>query len=61
MIDTPEPGAQRAKKPYSEPTLIQVPLKPEETVLGSCKTSGSGAGPGGTTCHSPSACSSLAS
>ncbi len=26
------------KKPYQKPTLHRVPLKPEEAVLGSCKS-----------------------
>lgn len=38
--------SEKAKKPYRKPEFIQVPLRPEEAVLGHCKTSGS-AGPGG--------------
>ena len=42
---------QRTKRAYSKPELVQVPLRPEEAVLGNCKVSGA-TGPGGTeTCH----------
>jgi hypothetical protein len=35
------------KKPYEKPEVKQIPLKPEEAVLGFCKTAGGGAGSGG--------------
>jgi len=35
------------KKPYSKPEVKQVPLRPEEAVLGGCKILGGGTGPGG--------------
>jgi len=37
------------KKPYVKPEIKQVQLKPEEAVLGGCKTS-SAAGPARVTC-----------
>jgi hypothetical protein len=49
-----------AKKPYSKPDITQVSLRPEEAVLGSCKTAKI-SGPGQVRCSVPSACSSLAS
>ena len=48
------------KKPYSKPEISQVSLRPEEAVLGSCKTTKI-SGPAQSHCSSPSACSSLAS
>jgi len=33
-----EPGP--TKKPYEKPTLSEVALRPEEAVLGNCKTAG---------------------
>ncbi|MDH3446134.1 MAG: hypothetical protein OEN50_19580 [Deltaproteobacteria bacterium] len=47
-------------KTYSKPELRRIQLRPEEAVLGACKTGGS-AGPGQGTCSSPSACSSIGS
>jgi hypothetical protein len=34
--DPPDPAAQR--KPYEKPTLSEVALRPDEAVLGNCKT-----------------------
>jgi hypothetical protein len=48
------------KRPYAKPDIKQVSLRPEEAVLGSCKTAAI-SGPGQAKCSSPSACSSLAS
>ena len=48
------------KKPYVKPDVQQVSLRPEEAVLGSCKTNKI-SGPGQGKCSSPSACSSLTS
>ena len=36
----PDNGPER--KPYEKPTLSQVALRPEEAVLGNCKTMGVG-------------------
>lgn len=44
-----------ARKPYEKPEIKQVPLRPEEAVLGSCKNN-IAIGPGGGGCHSPSPC-----
>jgi hypothetical protein len=53
---------QGSKKPYTKPELSVVPLRPEEAVLGSCKTNSGASGPGGSgNCHPVSSCSSLAS
>jgi hypothetical protein len=46
-------GERVQKKPYIKPEVKQVPLRPEEAVLGGCKTSGIG-GPDGTGCTSAS-------
>lgn len=37
------------KKPYAKPEVKQVQLRPEEAVLGACKST-TVAGPGGLTC-----------
>lgn len=47
------------KKTYVKPQLRKVDLKPEEAVLGNCK-SGATAGPSAT-CSTPTACSTLGS
>jgi hypothetical protein len=48
------------KRPYAKPDITQVSLRPEEAVLGSCKTAAV-SGPGQAKCSTPSNCSSLAS
>ncbi|MFN0063358.1 MAG: hypothetical protein ACKVPX_12700 [Myxococcaceae bacterium] len=40
----------KRKKPYNKPTLTQVDLRPDEAVLGACKTA-SAVGPGGGDCN----------
>ena len=45
----------KTKKPYKKPEIKKVPLRPQETVLGFCKTSQS-RGPLIGTCDRPSAC-----
>ena len=47
-----ENNEQKKKKPYVKPEVKQVPLKPEEAVLGSCKLS-TFTGPGGSNCGIP--------
>ena len=42
--------SKRGKKPYLKPEIKQVQLKPEEAVLGGCKTT-SGAGPSKIRCN----------
>jgi hypothetical protein len=54
-----ERDAQQPKKIYKKPELRRVLLRPEEAVLGTCKTSGSG-GPVGGDCG-VSVCSSVGS
>ena len=43
------------KKPYEKPRIVKVDLRPEEAVLGNCKTSSS-AGPGQGDCETPASC-----
>jgi hypothetical protein len=43
------------KKPYDKPKVARFPLRPEEAVLGFCKTSGS-SGPSGGNCASLGVC-----
>ena len=49
-------GAGPEKKPYTKPQIQEVPLRPDEAVLGNCKTS-STSGPAQHKCTTPSACS----
>jgi hypothetical protein len=50
-----------AKKPYSAPQVRRVELRPDEAVLGMCKTPGT-TGPGGPDCNMAIiACSTLGS
>ena len=53
---------EQEKRPYQKPELMQVPLRPEEAVLGNCKMAGTG-GPGyGNKCNAgPLVCSSTGS
>jgi len=52
----------RPKKAYSQPEVKQVRLKPEEAVLGGCKTSSSSNNPNlGGDCDTPGLCYTLAS
>jgi hypothetical protein len=60
MKDRPEKGAMQPKKPYSKPEIRQVPLRPEEAVLGGCKSS-SGVGPAAATCDWVGACNAILS
>jgi len=49
---------QATDKTYVKPELIQVPLKPEEAVLGGCRNSGT-SGPRQPLCSVPGRCSTL--
>jgi hypothetical protein len=51
---------EQKRKPYVKPEVKQVPLRPEEAVLGFCK-SASLAGPLSPTCSAPIPCSSSGS
>ena len=46
MDETKQQDTQDPKRPYKKPVLIRVALRPEEAVLGNCK-SAAPAGPGG--------------
>jgi hypothetical protein len=48
------------KRPYAKPQIQEVPLRPDEAVLGGCKTS-SGSGPAQFRCTMPSNCSAATS
>ena len=50
--DRPTP----VKRKYMKPEIARVPLKPEEAVLGACKTAGVG-GPVSSDCTVPVGCS----
>ena len=52
----PENQRSQDRKPYRKPAMIQVPLRPEEAVLGYCKTAATAAGPGGSNCQTPVQC-----
>ncbi len=41
---------EQKKKPYEKPSVTRFPLRPEEAVLGFCKSTTS-AGPSGDTCN----------
>jgi hypothetical protein len=56
--ETPDPGNSR--KPYEKPTLSEVALRPEEAVLGNCKTMGV-AGPAEADCMLVGMCSTAGS
>ena len=43
------------KKPYEKPVVARFPLRPEEAVLGFCKSSGN-AGPSGGNCFNVGIC-----
>jgi hypothetical protein len=57
MSDQEPPQTAGARRPYTAPTVIKVPLRPQEAVLGFCKTNTVAAGVGSpvdcTTCASP--------
>jgi hypothetical protein len=41
---------KKEKKPYAKPVVLRFPLRPEEAVLGFCKSPAS-SGPSGTSCR----------
>lgn len=51
---------ERKRKPYEKPTLSEVALRPEEAVLGNCKTAGI-SGPAMPDCTTFGGCSSVGS
>jgi hypothetical protein len=54
-------GDLRHKKTYAKPEIRQVSLRPEEAVLGACKSSSVAAGPGGTCAQGGGNCFAVAS
>jgi len=52
MTDEKRPGADKQRKPYEKPQLRAIALRPEEAVLGFCKTSGF-SGPASGSCAVP--------
>ena len=62
MDDTKDDSsaADQTKLPYTKPEVREVPLRPEEAVLGACKTS-TRSGPAQLRCSFPTSCSSLLS
>jgi hypothetical protein len=52
--------AEGEKRPYVKPQIQEVPLRPDEAVLGGCKTA-SVSGNTQHRCDSPSPCSALTS
>jgi len=46
MSEKLDPKAPQKRRPYKKPEMVPVSLRPDEAVLGHCK-SGSAAGPGG--------------
>jgi hypothetical protein len=51
---------ERGRRPYTPPSITRFPLRPEEAVLGFCKTPDS-SGPNIGNCAIPSACSTMGS
>lgn len=62
MDDTKDDSSpvDQTKRPYTKPEVSEVPLRPEEAVLGACKTS-IRSGPTQLRCSFPTSCSSLLS
>jgi len=60
MNDIRKPVSDSPKKPYVRPVVKRVPLKPEEAVLGACKSSGI-SGPVQSRCTIPAPCSTIGS
>jgi hypothetical protein len=59
--DAQEPETAPARRPYEPPSVERVALRPEEAVLGSCKTGSTGGGPRAFRCRSVATCSALGS
>jgi hypothetical protein len=60
MDESTTPDRPNEKRPYAKPTIQEVPLRPDEAVLGGCKTS-SVSGPAQFRCTMPSNCSAATS
>ncbi|HEX7707852.1 MAG TPA: hypothetical protein VF701_15445 [Thermoanaerobaculia bacterium] len=55
-----ESSRRDQKKPYEQPKVTRFPLRPEEAVLGFCK-SNTGSGPSGGGCFFMGACAAAGS
>ncbi len=55
-----QPAQAQAKRPYEAPSVVRVELRPEEAVLGACKTGNTG-GPRASRCRSIATCSTIGS
>lgn len=51
---------QRSKRPYHKPEVVQIPLRPDEAVLGNCKTPNV-TGPSAPNCGGGANCMSIGS
>jgi len=60
MTKPRQPGTRDDKKPYEKPVVTRFPLRPEEAVLGFCKSTSS-TGPSGIGCQSVTNCFSKGS
>jgi hypothetical protein len=60
MDESRPDSRQKDKKPYAKPQIQEVPLRPDEAVLGGCKTA-STSGPAQHRCTMPSNCSTATS
>jgi len=60
MSNETPPEAPEGRKPYEKPVLSEVALRPEEAVLGNCKTMGV-AGPAEADCTSLGGCMTFGS
>jgi hypothetical protein len=57
MEKTRAESGRPGKKQYAEPTVTEVPLRPDDAVLGACKVGNTGtAGPLQGACTSPAPC-----
>jgi len=59
-VDDTNKRSPGEKKPYAPPEIQEVPLRPDEAVLGGCKTN-SKSGSTQVNCSVPHTCSSLTS
>jgi hypothetical protein len=55
MDDSTTDNEVKDRKPYDKPRIQEVPLRPDEAVLGGCKTA-STSGSGQAHCTMPTAC-----
>ena len=60
MDETTTDNRLNEKRPYAKPGIQEVPLRPDEAVLGGCKTA-SISGPAQARCTMPSSCHSTVS